>query len=123
MGKGLDDSKEGWRSGQRYSLAVRKSLLSEIDRGRSVREVAADGKVSTTYIYKLLKNRHVIADGDERPLGRPRKLNGVQEKHIAQHLASHPQMQVDELHEWIRCKIGVSYSKSTVSQILRRLKR
>ena len=67
----------GWQSGQAYSDDLRARVLSAVDRGGRVYEIAPLFEVSVSYIYKALARRETTGVETALPrLGRPgRKLD------------------------------------------------
>lgn len=109
----------GWQPGQAYSDDLRVRVLSAVDRGGRVYEVAPLFEVSVSYIYKALARRQ--ATGIETALakrGRPgRKLD----RHVdalAAYIAAHPDTTLAELVNWSASERGVTVCVATMWAIV-----
>jgi transposase len=105
----------GWVTGQAYSDDLRARVLSAVDRGGRVYEIAPLFQVSVSYVYKALARRQ--ATGIETALpkrGRPgRKLD----RHVdalATHIAAHPDATLTELVDWSTRERGVAVCVATM---------
>jgi transposase len=105
----------GWQPGQAYSDDLRARVLSAVDRGGRVYEIAPLFEVSVSYIYKALARRK--ATGIETALpkcGRPgRKLD----RHVdalAAYIAAHPDVTLAELTVWSARERGVRVCVATM---------
>ena len=105
----------GWRSGQTYSEDLRARVLSAVDRGGRVYEIAELFEVSVSYIYKALGRRRATGVATALPKGgRPgRKLDGHLEALLA-HVAAHPDATLAELVEWSTTNRGVTVCIATM---------
>lgn len=105
----------GWRQGQAYSDDLRARVLSAVDRGGRVYEIAPLFEVSVSYIYKALARRK--ATGIETALpkrGRPgRKLDDHVEA-LAAYIAEHPDATLNELVGWSMRERGVAVCVATM---------
>ena len=104
-----------WQSGQAYSNDLRARVLSAVDRGGRVYEVAPLFQVSVSYIYKALARRRETGIVTALPrLGRPgRKLD----KHVdalAEHIAANPDATLAELVAWTERERGVTVCVATM---------
>ena len=105
----------GWQSGQAYSDDLRARVLSAVDRGGRVYEIAPLFEVSVSYIYKALARRQKTGIVSVLPrLGRPgRKLD----RHVdalAAYIESNPDVTLAELAAWSASKRGVSVCVATM---------
>ena len=105
----------GWRSGQTYSEDLRARVLSAVDRGGRVYEVAELFEVSVSYIYKALARRRLTGMATALPkCGRPgRKLDHHLDALVA-HVAAHPDATLAELVEWSSAERGVKVCIATM---------
>lgn len=105
----------GWVSGQSYSDDLRARVLSAIDRGGRVYEVAPLFQVSVSYIYKALARRKATGVVTALPkLGRPgRKLESHVET-LAAHVAANPDTTLEELVAWSKTRLGVTVCVATM---------
>jgi transposase len=105
----------GWQPGQAYSDDLRARVLSAVDRGGRVYEIAPLFEVSVSYIYKALARRE--ATGIETALpkrGRPgRKLDSHVEA-LAAYIAAHPDATLAELAGWSARERGVTVCVATM---------
>ena len=105
----------GWQPGQAYSDDLRARVLSAVDRGGRVYEIAPLFEVSVSYIYKALARRRATGIETALPkLGRPgRKLD----KHIdalASYIEAHPDTTLAELVAWSARERGVTVCIATM---------
>lgn len=113
----------GWRSGQSYSQDLRDRVLSAVDGGMAVRQVAPTFQVSIAYIYKALIRRRLTGDVGINPArGRPpRKLSSAQELALAVHIRSRPGITLAQAQVWLLAEHGVSLSTGAMWNTARRL--
>ena len=105
----------GWQSGQAYSDDLRARVLSAVDRGGRVYEIAPLFEVSVSYIYKALARRETTGIVSALPrIGRPgRKLD----RHVdalAAYIESSPDATLAELAAWSACERGVTVCVATM---------
>jgi len=105
----------GWQSGQTYSDDLRARVLSAVDRGGRVYEIAPLFEVSVSYIYKALKRRETTGVVSALPKrGRPgRKLD----RHVdalAAYMETHPDVTLAELAAWSARERGVNVCVATM---------
>ena len=105
----------GWQTGQAYSDDLRARVLSAVDRGGRVYEIAPLFEVSVSYIYKALKRRETTGVETALPrLGRPgRKLD----RHVdalAAYIESTPDVTLAELAAWSARERGVTVCVATM---------
>src|SRR5678816_3369319 len=88
----------GWVSGQAYSEDLRARVVSAVDRGGRVYEIAPLFEVSVSYIYKALARRRLHGIETTLPkVGRPgRKLDHHLDV-LAGYVAAHPYVTLAEL--------------------------
>jgi transposase len=105
----------GWRSGQTYSEDLRARVLSAVDGGGRVYEIAGLFEVSVSYIYKALARRRLRGLATALPkCGRPgRKLDHHLDALVA-HVAAHPDATLAELVEWSSAQRGVKVCIATM---------
>ena len=111
-----------WRSGQTYSQDLRERILSAIDAGMAVREVAPLFRVSISYIYKALIRRRLTGE----TMARPQRCHLVQKlavyhDAIRQRVSARPDVTLDELRAWMLASYGVSVSQGGMWNVLDRL--
>lgn len=105
----------GWQPGQAYSEDLVPRVLSAVDRGGRVYEIAPLFEVSVSYIYKALARRKATGVETALPkLGRPgRKLD----KHVdalAAYIAAHPDATLAELVAWSERERGATVCIGTM---------
>ena len=105
----------GWQPGQAYSDDLRARVLSAVDRGGRVYEIAPLFEVSVSYIYKALKRRDTTGVVSALPKrGRPgRKLD----RHVdalALYIETHPDVTLAELAAWSARERGVTVCVATM---------
>jgi transposase len=105
----------GWVSGQAYSDDLRARVLTAVDRGGRVYEVARLFEVSVSYIYKALARRRDLGIETALPkTGRPgRKLDRHLDA-LAAHVATHPDATLVELVAWSQRQRGVRVCVATM---------
>jgi transposase len=105
----------GWQPGQAYSDDLRARVLSAVDRGGRVYEVAPLFEVSVSYVYKALARRAATGIETALPkLGRPgRKLDNHVDA-LSAHIAAHPDATLAELVAWSKSERGVTVCIATM---------
>lgn len=112
-----------WRQGQAYSQDLRDRVLLAVDEGERVRAVAAQFRVSVSYIYKALERRTrtgAATPGARGGAQRTPVLGGHEAALLAQ-LAVKPDATLGELRLWLFETRGVSISVGALWNGLDRL--
>ena len=113
----------GWRRGQCYSQDLRDRILTAVDGGMAVGQVATTFRVSRAYIYKALIRRRLTGDSGPNPNRghAPRKLTPAQETALAAHMRAHPGITLARVQAWLEAEHGVSLSTGAMWNTVRRL--
>src|SRR3979490_3493219 len=92
-----------WRQGQSYSEDLRARVLAAIDGGMAAPSAASVFRVSVSYIYKALIRRRRTGEvsASTRRGHRPRKLTPEREAAGAAHTATHPDIPLAALPNWL----------------------
>lgn len=100
-----------------YSLDLRERVAADVDAGASQSETARKYRVSTRWIYKLLRQREETGDLAPRQsrTGPPRALAG-REQELAELVGQSPDATLEELRQ----ELAASVSLVTVWRALKR---
>ncbi len=101
-----------------YSLDLRERVIADVDAGGSQAETARKYRVSTRWIYKLLRQREQTGDLAPRQsrTGPPRALAGCEEE-LAELVRRSPDATLEEL----RHELTTTVSATTVWRALKSL--
>lgn len=112
------------RPGHSYPQVLRDKILTAVDGGMAVREVAETFGVSKSYVYKAVARRRITGERGVRRGGghRSRKLSAAQEAAFLAHLRSRPNTTVSQAQCWFLAKLGVRISIGTTWNTMNRLR-
>ena len=106
-----------------YSTDLRDRIVSAVDRGQSVNEVAERYNVHPRTVWRYLQLRQERGSLEPRPRrGRNPILSPEQQQAFKQQLSDHPNLTYPERMALFSKEQGVSLSKPTISRWVRRLR-
>jgi transposase len=117
------EAKSCSRPGHSYPQVLRDKVLTSVDGGMAVREVAQTFGVSKSYVYQAVARRRITGERGVRRGGgrRPRKLSAAQEAAFLAHLRSRPNTTVSQAKDWLLAKHGVRISTGATWNTMKRL--
>ena len=112
-----------WQRGKAYSQDLRERVFAAADEGEPVGQVAAQLRVSASYVSKVLSRRHRSGQATASPqrCHVPPKLAGWHDA-IGAHVAAHPSVTLEGLKNWLLTTHKVSVSIGAVWKTLALLK-
>jgi transposase len=105
-----------------YSLDLRERVIAALDEGQSSPKVAAQFRVSESFVRKLRIRRRKL--GHFRwfpPPGRKRLLRERDEERLCLLALAHADATISELRELAATKLGLKMSLTLVGRLLRRM--
>jgi transposase len=112
-----------WSRGKAYSQDLRDRVLALSDDGFAVGRIAAQLRVSVSYVSKALSRRRLTGEIAARPqrCHVPLKLIDLHPK-IAAEVAARPDATVDELRRWLSTTHATTASKGLMVKTLAQLR-
>lgn len=112
-----------WQRGQSYSQDLRDRVLSSVDGGTPVYEVAELFRVTVSYIYKALARRRRTGDSGPNPNRghRPRILTPALEQALGARVSAEPDITLARLQAWLLAEHGVRLSNGAMWAAVQRL--
>lgn len=111
-----------WKSGRSYSADLRSRVLAAIDGGNAAAMVAAQLRVSISYIYKALARRRLTGETEARAQRNHQTLKLAQHHEaIRAEVAGRPDITIEELRAWLLAEHEVAASVGLIHNTLARL--
>jgi transposase len=111
-----------WKSGRSYSADLRSRVLAAIDGGNATALVAAQLRVSVSYIYKALARRRSTGETEARAQRNHQTLKLAQQHEaIRAEVAARPDITIEELRAWLLAEREVTASVGLIHNTLARL--